>query len=489
MIPDAPEVTGNRATRRAATRRGRKLAAIGSGAVLASTMAAGAMAAFPQAAGAATITVTNLNDSGTGSLREALTNANPGDTIDLTGLSGTITLTSGELDIHDAVTITGPGASALTVSGNGASGVFSMDTDLSGGTVTISGLTITGGNAGAGGGVFFNCDTGSGNLVIDSSVVTGNTSGDLGGGLYFDRCDEGGSMTVRNSVVSNNSSTGDGAGGIWFDEGTGLTIEGSTISGNQAHNWDGGGVVFDDGGSFTLLNSTVSGNSSSDNGGGLAIHRPTVGSTIANSTISGNTAQGNGGGVELESGPLSLEQATISGNTATGHGDGLYMGYGAEDTAAGAVRHDNQGAAPSSAPNPPAATVIGTIVAANADGSDDIARGADSQGTLSLTSSVVGAVNGVTPTDGGGNQTGVTNPGLAPLANNGGATETQALLPGSSAIDAGPATVPSFPGNDFDQRGSGFARVVNGKVDVGAFEVQPPPTPAPEVIVQPKFTG
>ena len=64
-----------------------------------------------------------------------------------------------------------------------------------------------------------------------------------------------------------------------------------------------------------------------------------------------------------------------------------------------------------------------------------------------------------------------------------------ALKPGSPAIDKGPDPVADFPGNEFDQRGAGFARVVNGKVDVGAFEVQPPPTPAPEVIVTPKFTG
>ena len=109
MSNDAPEVTGNRAARRAAARRGRKLTALGSGAVLATGVAARAMAAFAPAAGAVPIVVQNTNDSGAGSLREALANANPGDTIDLTGLTGTITLTSGELEVEDAVTIQGPG--------------------------------------------------------------------------------------------------------------------------------------------------------------------------------------------------------------------------------------------------------------------------------------------------------------------------------------------------------------------------------------------
>ena len=61
-------------------------------------------------------------------------------------------------------------------------------------------------------------------------------------------------------------------------------------------------------------------------------------------------------------------------------------------------------------------------------------------------------------------------------------TDTMALLPGSPAIDAGPDPVPDFPGNDNDQRGPGFPRVVNGKVDVGAYEVQP-------IAVTPNFTG
>ena len=77
------------------------------------------------------------------------------------------------------------------------------------------------------------------------------------------------------------------------------------------------------------------------------------------------------------------------------------------------------------------------------------------------------------------------NPGLAPLADNGGATETQALPPRSPTIDAGPDPVPDFRGDESDRRGAGFARVVNGMVDVGAFEVQPAPAPAPEVIVTP----
>src|SRR5216110_893696 len=89
------------------------------------------------------IVVTNTNDSGPGSLCDALTVANDGDTIDATGVSGTILLTSGELQINHNVTISGPGAKNLTVNGNATFRVFKNFSS----NVTISGFTITNGLA------------------------------------------------------------------------------------------------------------------------------------------------------------------------------------------------------------------------------------------------------------------------------------------------------------------------------------------------------
>src|SRR6478736_6289769 len=94
---------------------------------------------------ATTITVTNTNDSGAGSLRQALADAVDGDTINFnSSLNGeTITLTSGQLVVDKSVAVNGPGAFNLAVNGNAADRVFYISEDL---TVAISGLTIENGN-------------------------------------------------------------------------------------------------------------------------------------------------------------------------------------------------------------------------------------------------------------------------------------------------------------------------------------------------------
>ena len=127
---------------------------------------------FSIPAGAATFTVTNLNDSGTGSLRQAIDNANttPGsDTINFS-TGGTITLTSGQITVTDALIINGPGAGALAISGNHASRIVSV---ASGMTVTISGLSLLNGYDASAGVAIGN----AGNLTIDSSTLANNAAG------------------------------------------------------------------------------------------------------------------------------------------------------------------------------------------------------------------------------------------------------------------------------------------------------------------------
>jgi hypothetical protein len=145
-----------------------------------------------------TFLVSNLNDSGTGSLRAeiAAANAHPGaDEIDFaSGLTGTITLTSGELLITDSVTINGPGASQLSVSGNNSSRVFDMTSGLD---VTINDLTITHGFAldQAGGILNQGSNLTLSNDVLSQNVVLGSstTNGARGGGLIH-------RLAVRNGL-------------------------------------------------------------------------------------------------------------------------------------------------------------------------------------------------------------------------------------------------------------------------------------------------
>src|SRR6201984_250335 len=97
---------------------------------------------------ATNIVLSNTNDNGPGSLRQTLVDANDGDTIDATGISGVITLTTGQLLVDKSVTINGAGADVLAIDGNAASVVFFIFRNAAGETVTISGLTIRNGTGG-----------------------------------------------------------------------------------------------------------------------------------------------------------------------------------------------------------------------------------------------------------------------------------------------------------------------------------------------------
>jgi hypothetical protein len=157
-----------------------------------------AVAASLETVHAATITVMNTNDNGAGSLRQALADANDGDTIDATGISGTITLSTGQLVVGTSVTINGPGANMLAADGNHASRVFNVG---SGKTVTISGLTITNGSASTGGGIYNDHAT----LTVTNSTISGNSATDGGGGILNDGKFGSATLTITNSTISGNS--------------------------------------------------------------------------------------------------------------------------------------------------------------------------------------------------------------------------------------------------------------------------------------------
>jgi hypothetical protein len=321
----------------------------------------------------ATITVTSLGDSGVGTLRAAIEQANldaAQDTIDFApSVTGTISLSSALPDLSTNVILDGPGATVLTVarSSNAGSTAFSIFTVPDGVEATISGLTITGGK---------------GNAVQFNTLTRVE-----GGGI-----DNTGTLTVTNCMITGNSAS-DFGGGI-SNLGT-LTVTNSTITGNMAS--AGGGI--DNGGTLTVTNSTITGNAG-DFGGAIengiitswtpakAIYRLYV----TNCTISDNSAGMVGGITSISNYLGTVTNSLISGNLG-----GSYSG-------------------------PP---------------------------TIALSHNLI---------------TDAPDPFLGPLADNGGPTDTMALLPGSPAIDAG---VP-VAGVTTDQRG--VARPQGTAPDIGAFE-------------------
>jgi len=454
--------------------------------------------------------VTNTADSSdVGTLRAAVgwanvsTNANPAniaspapntvvfDTSGAFATPQTITLSPslGALELSNTSTaesIDGPGASVVTVSGNNAVQVFNV---ASGVTASLSGLAVSGGTAFQGGGIY-----NAGTTTITGCFIEDNYAGFYygGGGI----ANIGGTMTVNDSAIDSNNAGG--AAGI-FSYGA-MTIADSTVADNNAVCCGGGGIIDGYGdvpGMMTITDSNVISNHAAGGAGGIGGGGGGIGVdadstlTVVNSTIADNTdGIGYGGGI-ADLATTTVINSTIVGNSAAG-GAGIfsypdYPGNSGTLTVVNSTIAENivssGGIGGGLEVYPGPVTLNNTIVALNTDGTgsgatpDDIAL---SGGVVSSTSAYnligtggSGLVNGVN-----GNQVGVANPGLDPngLQNNGGPTQTIALLPGSPAIDAGSNALAVDPTTGqplaYDQRGPGFPRIVNGTVDIGAFEVQ-----------------
>jgi hypothetical protein len=326
-------------------------------------------------AGAAT--VTNCDDAGTGSLREAVANAASGDTIDFAGLGcSTIVLTGGALSVTGAnLTIQGPGSAALSISGNDASRVFEQP--ALGATLTLRGLTLTHGRSSGDGG----CVHAGGNLILDDVIasacvagtpttalvsggavaVTGNAT--LNGGAFDGNTVDGtqrvrgGAIAVGNTLdVTGTSFTNNAAwshqdgnpnddiaeGGAIFALGdthlTDSTISGNTVK-SDSYEVFGGGVAVGSHpdhaiASLDVLRGHVHGNTTTTQcgvcapqGGGIAA----VGETrLRDSTILSNTVYspghyGGGGGVRVfQAASFEVIGSTIAGNHAPSAGGGLF---------------------------------------------------------------------------------------------------------------------------------------------------------------------
>ena len=414
------------------------------------------------------VVVSSCADNGDfDTLRHAVLVANPGDTIDMSGLAcSKITLGSALQIGFDDLTLVGPGAGKLTIDGGKVGRVFEHQ---GAGTLTLNDLTVANGVVEAdqalGGCIYSKGDVALNRSVVTSCTAIGQSLSAGGGILAF-----GGLLAKASELSGNLASTQVGvsenisaAGGAVFTPYQ-VGLINSVVSGNVAESPTG--IVFGGGAMGSALKvkySTISDNEATSAGdaynfgagGGLVGAAET---TILSSTIEHNTSDLAGALFLQESYPLtaSIIQTTISSNTGR-------LGLGALSTV-------------------PAISIVASTIAFNTSGS--LANVAVAlNGAATMESSII-ADNGPIDVIGGviggshnlikavGPDTTVPmdtitlDPKLQPLAFNGGPTRTHALGSASPAINAGTNTG-SYPS---DQRGPTFKRVIGGAADIGAYE-------------------
>ena len=316
-------------------------------------------------------------------------------------------------------------------------------------------------------------------LTIAGCTLSNNTAsgGNIvsGGAIY----NIAGAMSISDSTFSGNSAVAnDGAvnvyGGAIYtaDNGRPVTITRCTIAGNASR--QGGGIYLSSSGNaapVNVLDSTLSGNTATADGG--AIFNASGVLSVLNSTLSGNSAANEGGGID-NAGNTTLVNVTVSNNTAGAGGGFLNQTY--QEMVWNPYTH-NYDVVTKDRPT----SVANTILAGN----HGPAASPDVQGYLtSQGHNLVGDGTGAGGLTAAGDQVGSAaapiDPRLGPLQDNGGPTQTMALLPGSPAIDAGDNSLSPGP---YDQRGPGYPRIVDGIIDIGAFESQIPYAGAAQAFV------
>lgn len=275
-------------------------------------LAASLLIGHASLAHALAITVTSLADSGSGSLRDAITtaNASSGSTISLAGLVGTITLASALPPIQQSMTITGPGSTLLAISGSGLYQIFNVapasGTNI---TVNINGLNIANGKAAAGGGGGLYVGSGS-TVTLNNDAFTGN-SATMGGAVW----NGGASLTISNSTFTGNTAgqTSSNKGGAVYSSAA-LTVKSSTFASNSAY--DGSAIYLDPASTaaVSIVNSTFWANAAADTG---AVYGSTSGNfSIGNSTFAGNTPLNAGGSIASTGAGLTVTNTILDSASA-----------------------------------------------------------------------------------------------------------------------------------------------------------------------------
>ncbi|MCQ4167429.1 choice-of-anchor Q domain-containing protein [Tahibacter harae] len=494
---------------------------------------------LPAAAGAANFTVTTLADNGAGSLRDAVDQANRTVGADVitfgAGLSGSIVLSSGAIDIFDALSINGPGAAQLSISGNHASRLFRIGP--AGGsraslTTAISGLSLIDASSPDEGGAIFVDDS---DLTIDGCVFRGN-SAQRGGGLYAFPSGST-SLILRNTRFENNTATADG-GGFGAQDIDNVSLNNVTVSGNTAARSGGGGFLR--GVNINITQSRFSGNTGStqapgvggaSGGGALRIDgtKATAVIQISNTQFSANASQrGQGGALWLSAQPpetppviasapldriqadantadlaggaiyaanlnLTLSNSTLAGNRAQQAGGGIaFQTAGALSLSNATVSGNSSVQASGGGIYSAAATTLELASSTVAGNSAASAGGIRRDGAAAiLRNSIIADNTAASAADLGGafapNFTLIeSSTGTSLAAGSGNLTGVDPLL-GALAVNGGPtwtllpaAASPALNAGDTvtaglpaaDQRG--LTRIAAGRIDMGAVERQSP---------------
>jgi CSLREA domain-containing protein len=393
-------------------------------------------------------------------LREAILNAHsdnqsgstdcaPGSGPDTITFDGDYTITLGAQplpDLYYNLSIDASGHS-VTLDGRSAFRLFNV---MAGAVVTITHLSIFDGDAqtGNGGGI-----TNAGTLTVNNSTFSANKA-TTGGGIYNS---SGSTLTVNNSSFSGNSTTSRG-GGIANDGN--LTVVNSILSSNSAAS--GAGLY--NGGTLAVSNTTFNGNSASgtaitDGGGGIYTWSP---ATITNSTFSGNSAY-QGAGIYNVFDSVTIINSTFGNNSASMSGGGIY-----NDGTATVIHSTFSGNYAYAVGAGVYNAVVRTMHLRNSLIANSSIWGLPGRGDCENKGTLATNVNNLI-------ESGTCSPAvsgdplLGPLTNNGGSTQTFALLPGSPAIDAAGDCTP-YLNPDEDQRG--VARPQGASCDIGAYEVK-----------------
>ena len=416
----------------------------------------------PVKAATTTITVTDAGDSGSGTLRQAITDANASSDdciIDFdSSLNGaTITLTSGQLSIVNNGSLTVDGGGEITISGNNASRVFVAQ---SGADVTLDGLTISDSSALFGGGARNN----GGTLTINNSTFDGNTATGIssGGAIY----NNSGTLIINSSTFTNNTAVGPG-GAIGVNSGD-ATVTNSTLSGNTADDGSGGnlggGIFVDTSASLLLTNSTITGNVAVVNGGGVYNAGTLV---IDGSTFSGNSAD-RGGGVFATSSATTIVNSTFFNNAATSGGGGVYVVDSVTITNSTLNQNSTSGNGAGICINDGATATIHNSIIANSTSGIDCSKAGSAVATIVYSLVETGNCGVV----GGVDHNLTSDPDLGALT---GSPAYYLLNYGSPAIDAGSnALALEADGvTTLSSDQAGHDRIYNSIVDMGSYEYRP----------------